>query len=379
MSAAHRHTPSGAPRARGLGIVLPGTPGPLNAITDVTGVEVGYCTLVAGAGALKVGHGPVRTGVTAILPRGRGHVHIPVFGGMFSLNGNGEMTGCHWLRESGQLEGPIALTGTQSVGVARDAIVQWLYRIHPGLVQGWGLPVAAETWDGDLSDAFGGHVRSEHVFAALDAARGGPLELGSVGGGTGMICYDYKGGSGSASRIADTAGGPFAVGAFVQSNFGRREELTIAGVPVGRHLRGNEIRSRPGGSIIGIIATTAPLLPHQLERLARRAALGVARSGTVSHDGSGDLFLAFSTANAEASKVAGAALRRAEFLPGATMDPLFTAVVECTDEAIIDSMIANRSMTGRDDITVDALPHAHLLDLLARYGRPAIDPDSVHG
>ncbi len=345
-----------------------GEPGTFNAITDVAGVEVGYCTLIAGEGALVRGRGPVRTGVTAILPRGHAGIACPVMAGCFSLNGNGELTGMHWVEESGQCEGPITLTNTHSCGIARDATIGWLVEHLPGGVQGWGLPVAGETYDGELNDINGFHVREEHVHAAIDAARGGAIELGSVGGGTGMICYDFKGGCGSASRRVNIAGGNFTVGAFVQANFGAREELVIAGVPVGRHLPGGEVRTRPAGSVIGIIATDAPLLPHQLKRLARRAGLGIGRSGSISHNGSGDIFLAFSSANRAALEGAECP-RQAGFVPNDRLDPLFAAVVESVDEAVIDSMIANAPMTGRDGQQVRALPHDALLELLERYLR----------
>ena len=370
MSDPRHHTPSGKPRARALGIRLDGEPGSNNAITDVCAVEVGYTTLIAGDGPLEVGKGPIRTGVTALLPRGRAAVGTPVFAATHSLNGNGELTGTHWIEESGQCEGPITITNTHSCGIARDATVKWTVRNCPTQEMWWGLPVAGETYDGDLNDINGFHVREEHVFAAIETARGGALELGSVGGGTGMICYDFKGGSGSASRRVEVAGTDLTVGVFVQSNFGIRRELTVSGVPVGRHLLGGEVRSTPMGSIIAIAATDAPLLPHQCKRLARRVAMGIARSGSVSHNGSGDIFLAFSTAN-ENTWNQGDVVTRADFLPNELMDPLFQGVVEATDEAIIDSMIANESMVGRDGVSVRALPHTQLREVLQRYG--AID------
>ena len=361
-------TPSGRPRARAIPVPFDGTPGPLNAITDVPGVEVGYCTLVRGEGPLVVGQGPVRTGVTAILPRGKAGVGVPVFAGSHSLNGNGELTGTIWIEESGQCEGPITITNTHSCGVARDATLRWLMARDTGAMQAWGLPVAGETYDGELNDINGFHVTPEHVFEALDGAAGGPLELGSVGGGTGMVCYDFKGGSGSASRAVAIGGAAYTLGAFVQANFGHRRELTIAGAPVGRHLPGGELRGPPGGSIIALIATDAPLLPHQLKRLARRVALGIARSGSVAHNGSGDIFLALSTANQEAW-AAGGGPKAAAFLPNHSLNPLFEAVVQATDEAVVDAMVANETMVGRDGNTAHALPHDRLRELLARYGR----------
>ncbi len=360
-------TPSGQARARAIPVPFDGTPGPLNAITDVPGVEVGYCTLVRGEGPLVVGEGPVRTGVTAILPRGKAGVGVPVFAGSHSLNGNGELTGTIWIEESGQCEGPITITNTHSCGLARDATLRWLMARDTGAVQDWGLPVAGETYDGDLNDINGFHVTPEHVFEALDGAAAGPLELGSVGGGTGMVCYDFKGGSGSASRAVAIGGEGYMLGAFVQANFGHRRELTIAGAPVGRHMPGGELRSQPGGSIIAVIATDAPLLPHQLKRLARRVALGITRSGSVAHNGSGDIFLAVSTANAEAWADGGPP--HAAFLPNEWLNPLFEAVVQATDEAVIDAMAANQTMVGRDGNTAHALPHDRLRELLARFGR----------
>lgn len=360
-------TPSGATRARALRLPLAGTPGPANAITDVAGVEVGYCTLVSGDGALVPGQGPVRTGVTAILPRGRSGAAIPVAAGSFSMNGNGEMTGLAWVEESGQCEGPITITNTHSVGLVRDATVRWLVERHPVASHWWGLPVAGETYDGELNDINGFHVKVEHVFEALDGARGGAIELGSVGGGTGMICYEFKGGSGSASRRVE-ADGHWTVAVFVQANFGTRRELTVLGVPVGRHLAGGEVRSIPAGSIIVVVATDAPLLPHQLKRLARRVPLGLARTGATGHNGSGDIFVAFSTAN-EAAFASGPGQRSMAFLPNGSLNPVFEAVVEAVEEAVIDAMIANRAMTGANGLTVRALPHDELVALLRRHGR----------
>ena len=368
MTNPHLATPAGKPRARAIPVPLDGEPGPFNAITDVPGVEVGYATIIEGEGPLVVGKGPVRSGVTAILPRGRDGVATPVFAGSHSLNGNGELTGTLWIEESGLCGGPVTITNTHSCGVARDATLRWLVAHDTLGEDAWGLPVAGETYDGELNDINGFHVTAEHVFEALDSARGGPIELGSVGGGTGMICYDFKGGSGSASRRVAVGGADFTVGAFVQANFGLRRELVVAGVPVGRHITGGERRDKPAGSIIAVIATDAPLLPHQLKRLARRVGLGIARSGAIAHNGSGDIFLAFSTAN-DAAIEDGAGVCRAEFLPNERLDSLFEAVVRATDEAVLDSMIANETMTGRDGNTAQALPHDRLCELLARYGR----------
>src|SRR3989449_2996460 len=301
-------------RARELGIPFEGTPGRLNAITDVPGVEVGYTTLISGEGKLEVGKGPVRTGVTAILPRGPASLNDPVYAGFFSLNGNGEMTGTAWLEESGFLEGPMIITNTHSVGVARDAVIAW--RVKHGAADKtedwWSLPVVAETWDGWLNDINGFHVKPEDVWQALDTAHGGAIEEGSVGGGTGMICYEFKGGNGTASRVVSVAAtgdaGPgkqkvaraYTVGVFLQANFGRRPQLIIAGAPIGKEIPG-EVYKKESGSCIAVVATDAPLLPNQLKRLSRRVSLGLARTGTISGNGSGDLFIAFSTANPNAA------------------------------------------------------------------------------
>lgn len=367
MSNHHATTPSGKQRARGLGVPFPGLPGPFNAITDVAGVEVGYTTLVSGEGSLVRGRGPVRTGVTAILPRGRADAS-PCAAGTHTLNGNGEMTGTIWIEEAGELQTPVTVTNTHSCGVARDATIRWLVERQHGTAQNWGLPVAAETYDGFLNDINGFHVTAGHTMAALDSARGGPIELGSVGGGTGMMTYEFKGGSGSASRVVETAGERFTLGTFVQSNFGRRAELTVLGVPVGRVLTGGEFLSQGTGSIIAVVATDAPLLPHQLMRLARRVPLGLARTGTIGHNSSGDIFLAFSTAN-RAAFAEGAGLREMRFLANDALDPVFEAVVETIEEAVIDAMVANEDMTGIDGFTVRALPRDRLLDLLGAAGR----------
>src|SRR5262245_48193249 len=299
------------PRARDLGASFDGTPGALNAITDVNGVEVGMTTLVSGNGPLKEGAGPVRTGVTAILPRGKSS-NDPVMSGWFSLNGNGEMTGTTWIKESGFLEGPVFITNTHSVGVVRDASIAWGLK-HGATLQPWSLPVVAETWDGTLNDINGFHVKPEHVFAALDGASGGPVAEGNVGGGTGMICYGFKCGTGTSSRKLDSNAGGYTVGVLVQANHGRRPELRIAGAPVGVEIpltppRGDDPPNDPApdrelGSIIIVVATDAPLLPHQLERIARRASLGLARTGATSGNSSGDIFIAFSTANAKSASV----------------------------------------------------------------------------
>jgi D-aminopeptidase len=361
-------------RARDLGIPFDGTPGQFNAITDVAGVEVGYTTLISGEGKLEVGNGPVRTGVTAIIPRGHDSLNDAVYAGVFSLNGNGEMTGTAWVEESGFLEGPIVMTNTHSVGVVRDAVIAW--RVKHGAADNtgywWSLPVIAETWDGWLNDTNGFHVKPEDAFHALDSAHGGAVEEGSVGGGTGMICYEFKGGSGTASRKIEindekknTRG--YTVGVFVQANCGRRPQLTIAGVPVGKEIPG-EVYKEEAGSIIIVVATDAPLLPNQLKRLARRASLGLARTGSVSGNGSGDLFVAFSTANPHVENP-DHVTHSVEAVPNDLMDPLFAGVVQATEEAIVNALIDNHDMTGRDNHRVQALPHDRVRELLRKYNR----------
>jgi D-aminopeptidase len=373
-------------RARDLGIPFEGTPGKFNAITDVPGVEVGYTTLITGEGKLEVGKGPVRTGVTAILPRGHASLNDPVYASFFSLNGNGEMTGTAWVDESGFLEGPIVITNTHSVGVARDAVIAW--RVKHGAADKtgywWSLPVVAETWDGWLNDINGFHVKPEDVWRALDSAHGGALEEGSVGGGTGMVCYEFKGGNGTASRKVDirpqgsgkdTAEQSFVVGVFLQANFGRRAQLTITGIPVGKEIPGDVYKSatadpsfggQESGSCIAVVATDAPLLPNQLKRLARRVSLGLARTGAISGNGSGDLFIAFSTANAN---VAGPdqVTHSVTTIPNDLMDPIFAAVVQATEEAVVNALVDNHSMTGRDNHRVEALPHDRLRELMKRF------------
>lgn len=355
-------------RGRELGLPLPGRPGEFNAITDVAGVEVGTVTLISGDGPLRVGHGPVRTGVTAILPRGRAKAHVPCAAGYYSLNGNGEMTGTVWIEECGELQTPITITNTHSCGVTRDATIRWLVSRGVGTGQDWGLPVAAETYDGDLNDINGFHVTAEHTAAALDAARSGPVEMGSVGGGTGMLTYDFKAGNGSASRVVEIAGRSFTLGVFLQSNFGRREDFTVLGVPVGRHMLHGKLRGKEQGSVIAIVATDAPLMAHQLKRLARRVPLGLARTGTVGNNSSGDIFLAFSTAN-EAAFGQRSGVAQMETLANGDLDRLFLATVEATEEAVIDAMLGAETMVGRDGNTAIALPHDDLLALMRQYGR----------
>ena len=366
------------PRARDLGVPFTGTPGAWNAITDVPGVEVGEVTLIAGAGKRVRGQGPVRTGVTAVLPRGKLAPTDPVFAGWFALNGNGEMTGTTWVEESGQMYGPVMITNTESVGVVHDAVIAWsLDRYHVDLADTWQLPVVAETSDDWLNDMDGFHVKAQHAYAALDMAKSGPVPEGNVGGGTGMICYEFKGGTGTASRkVADSAG-QFTVGALVQANFGRREQLTIAGVPVGREiteLKAYAARVGPHadndvGSIIVVLATDAPLLPHQLKRIARRASMGIARTGGTASNSSGEIFVAFSTANPGAGEATG--MPALKMIPNERMSPFFQAAAEATEEAIVNALVAAETMTGANDRRVIALPHDQLMALLAKYNRLA--------
>jgi len=359
------------PRARELGVPFDGAPGPLNAITDVAGVTVGQVTLIEDLEGGK----KVCTGVTAILPRGRETLELPVFGGWFAQNGNGEMTGTTWLEERGMFGGPVLLTNTHSVGIVRDAAIAWRVRQGGADVEGywWSLPIVAETWDGHLNDINGFHVRAAHVDAALESAAAGPVEEGNVGGGTGMICHEFKCGIGTASRRVPFGTREHIVGALVQANYGMRDSLRIAGIPVGSHLREHRVYSEDDptagetGSIIVVIATDAPLLPHQLKRIAKRAGMGLARMGSFAGNGSGDIFIAFSTANAAA--VRGAPLALAEFIDNGQLDALFEATVQATEEAIVNAMIAARDMEGTEGRYAKALPHADLIALLSHYGR----------
>ena len=366
-------------RFRDLGLrvgLLP--PGPLNAITDVGGVTVGTTTLIEGEGPLQVGKGPIRTGVTAIVPH-PGIDAEPLFAGCHRLNGNGEMTGLEWVRESGCLTTPVAITNTHSVGVVRDALVAYEVRDRAKGPAFWSLPVVGETYDGALNDINGMHVRPEHLFDALDQAKGGPVPEGNVGGGTGMICHDFKGGTGTASRVVDG----WTVGALVQSNYGDRERLMVDGVHVGESIPTSELPSgwdeeeavgRAGeGSIIVVVATDAPLLPHQLERLAQRAGLGVARVGGGGANSSGDIFFAFSTANAgrmKSYKAADADVPlTVDMVSDASITPLFWGAIEATEEAILNALVAADTLVGRDGITAHALPHDRLVEIMTKHGR----------
>ncbi|MGA7733147.1 MAG: P1 family peptidase [Chloroflexia bacterium] len=368
------------PRARDLGVPFDGTPGPHNCITDVLGIQVGHTTLISGDGPLQVGTGPIRTGVTAILPRGKESPN-PVFAGWFSLNGNGEITGTTWVEESGFLEGPVMITNTHSVGIVRDAVIAWQLRTAQASSLNsygddfWSLPVVAETYDGYLNDINGFHVREEHVFAALDGARPGPVAEGNVGGGTGMICYGFKGGIGTSSRVLDRQAGGYALGVLAQCNFGRRPHLTIAGVPVGKELPGDmpgpiqqSAASGDAGSVIVVVATNAPLLPHQLKRLARRVSMGLARTGSIAANSSGDIFIAFSTANPTATT---APVAQIDILDNNAMNPLFDATIQATEESVINALVAAETMIGRDHRCVIALPQDSLQAALKKYNRLA--------
>ena len=394
------------PRARDLGIALDGTPGPNDAITDVAGVEVGYATLISGEGKRNIGKGPIRTGVTAVLPRGKATLE-PVFAAFYAGNGNGDMTGTHWIEETGVLETPIMITNTLSVGTVRDAVVDWMVKRNaPGPF--W-YPVVAETSDGRLNDMKGLHVKPEHAWQALEAAHGGKIDEGNVGGGTGMNCHQFKGGTGTASRVLSAADGGYTVGVLVQCNYGLRSQLRIAGAPVGREISdlmpclasrvdppvrlgdGSEpppcppssggpggsqegtMDEREQGSIIIVVGTDAPLSPDQLKRVVRRVVLGMGRMGANNGNGSGDIFIAFSTANRGVDwgnsgppKSPPPTMVR---LPSGAIDPLFTATVEATEEAIINALLAADTMTGADGLRVYALPHDRLLAAMRKYGR----------
>ena len=365
------------PRARDLGIPFEGKAGQYNAITDVKGVEVGQTTLVSGEGKLVIGKGPVRTGVTAIFPRGKNSAD-QVFAGWFTLNGNGEMTGTTWVEESGFLGGPVMMTNTHSVGVVRDAVIEWLVKKYPheGYTGDLSLPVVAETWDGFLNDINGFHVKKEHVFEALEKVSSGTVPEGNVGGGTGMIAHRFKGGIGTSSRILDSADGGYTVGVLVQANYGARNRLTIAGVPVGKEitdLMPVEGKKDDGqGSIIVVVAMDAPLLPHQLKRVAKRAALGIGRVGGAGENSSGDIFIAFSTANVGAGKPD--ALTQVTMLSNDGINGIFRATVDATEEAIINALVAAEDMVGRDGNKVYALPHDRLKQVMAKYNRLTASP-----
>jgi L-aminopeptidase/D-esterase-like protein len=381
-----------APRARDLQLPIGGIPGPLDAITDVAGVEVGHSTLISGSGRLVVGKGPVRTGVTVVLPRGKANPD-PVFAAWFTLNGNGEMTGTTWVQESGLLEGPVAITNTHSVGVVRDAIIQWEIGLKNAL-QPWWLPVVAETFDGGLNDINGFHVKPEHAIAALNGARGGLPQEGAVGGGTGMVCHGFKGGIGTASRKLPDAQGGYTVGVLVQCNYGARRDLRIAGVPVGEEITdlvgciansdplppnsrprcgssagaGGAAEAPEQGSIIVVVATDAPLLPHQLKRVATRVSLGIGRQGGFGGNGSGDIFIAFSTANARAWHNDGP-VTDVKMLPNDRISPIFQATAQATEAAITNALLAAETITGANDVRIYKMPVDRMLAAMKKYGR----------
>jgi D-aminopeptidase len=360
-----------AERARDLGIPFDGTPGPLNAITDIEGVTVGFETIIKDLPDNKA----VRTGVTAVLPRGDDTNDKPVFGGWFSLNGNGEMTGTTWVEESGFVEGPIMITNTHSVGAVHEGTIKWRYQNGAADSSGywWSLPVIAETWDGYLNDINGFHVRPEHAFNAIESAKGGPVAEGNVGGGTAMSCFDFKCGTGTSSRVTVAAGEEYTVGVLVQANFGDRDHLIVAGVPVGKHLR-DDMAFSPTmpkmsgvGSIIIVVGTDAPLLPHQLKRLTRRAALGLSRTGSIASNGSGDIFIAFSTANDDTNQSGSES--GIESVANEDIVPLFVATVQATEEAIINALVAGRTMTGNRGNTISEIDHEQLRGVLRQYNR----------
>ncbi|WP_113922451.1 DmpA family aminopeptidase [Cognataquiflexum aquatile] len=367
------------PRARDLGVPFNGTTGQFNAITDVKGVEVGYSTIISGSGKNIVGKGPVRTGVTAIFPRGKANKFSPVFANWYSLNGNGEMTGTTWLTESGFLETPIMITNTNSVGVVRDAVLKWYVDTdwYKGEEWWYTYPVVAETYDGFLNDIYGFHVKEEHVLEAIENASTGKIAEGNVGGGTGMMCLGFKGGTGTSSRIVKIKGSSYTVGALVQANFGSKSSLTIAGVPVGKELMdtlNNELKLPPqsyrqegDGSIIVVVATDAPLLPHQLKRIANRVPIGIGNTGGIGTNGSGDIFIAFSTANPDAFQRFD--FTKVDMLPNDLIDPLLEATVQAVEEAIINAMIAAETMEGINGNKSYALPHGLLVEVLKKYNR----------
>jgi D-aminopeptidase len=371
------------PRARDLGVPFDGTPGKWNAITDVAGVAVGHKTLISGEGKLVVGQGPVRTGVTAVIPRASDFFD-PVYASWFAQNGNGEMTGTTWVEESGFLDGPVMITNTHSVGVVRDAVIAWRLKHQPPKIveDAWSLPVVAETWDGWLNDLNGFHVKPQDAFDALDSAKSGPVAEGSVGGGTGMICNEFKGGIGTSSRVLSAKDGGYTVGVLVQCNYGLRPHLRIAGVPVGKEIPQERAYAQETGSIIVVVATDAPLIPTQLKRVAHRVTDGLGRLGSISGNGSGDIFIAFSTANphayyGEKSAVYGDKPATIQTVINDNLDPIFEATVQATEEAVVNALVAAETMVGRDNHKVIALPHDQLREVLKKYNRlsaPAMKP-----
>lgn len=384
MSDATRKLPDGRLRARGLGLPFPGKTGQNNSITDIPGVEVGYTTLIEGSGQLIVGKGPVRTGVTAILPRGKETVPHPVWAAIYTLNGAGEMTCSHWIRDYGFFFGPICLTNTHSVGITYHAATRWMrehYNQNALGIYNWAMPVVAETYDGYLNDIDGFHVRQEHVVAAIEGATSGPIAEGNVGGGTGMKTYEFKAGTGTASRVVRLQDEEFVVGALVQSNFGFRPQFTILGVPVGRHMTEHVMFTgedyvrhgmQEAGSIIVIVGTNAPMLPLYLERMARRMAIGIGRTGTTGSDYSSDICLAFSTAN-PSPRTGDTSIGALTYTPSDWLDPIFTATVQSIEEAIVNAMVAAETMIGCDDHKIVAIDHDELCEIMARYNRQPLD------
>jgi len=362
------------PRSRDLGIPFEGSPGPLNAITDVPGVEVGHTTLIEEKGTSKTDRGPVRTGLTAVFPLGK-ESYKGVAAARFVLNGAGELTGSHFVDEFGVLFGPIAITNTLSLGLVRDAVIEWYRETAPDpmLLLSRSLPMVAETWDGELNDIYGFHIKKAHVFSALDSAKGGPVAEGNVGGGTGMTAYEFKAGIGTSSRAVSTETGNFTVGVLVQANYGWRHQLIIAGVPVGKEITdmmpSEGEKTKRDGSIVVVVATDAPLLPFQLKRVAKRASMGLARNGSIANDTSGDIIIAFSTANTVSPDFSKPGIASFDFIPHEAIDPVFSATIEATEEAIINALIAAESMTGMNGMTFHAIPHDRLREVLKKYNR----------
>ncbi len=362
-------------RARDLGLDFRGQPGPENALTDVSGVEVGYSTIIEGEGELVQGKGPVRTGVTAILPRGRDPEPRPVWSGFHALNGNGEMTGTHWIQDGGYFSGPICITNSHSVGIVHHAVTRWMIENYAQRWRDnhlWAMPVVAETYDGLLNDINGQHVTEQHTRQALDDAKSGPVEEGNVGGGTGMVCYEFKGGTGTSSRCLDIDGERFTVAAMVQANHGIRSWLSILGVPVGQHLTENTLQgSVELGSIIVVLATDAPMMPHQLRRLAKRAAIGIGRGGSPGGNNSGDIFIAFSTANEMSLPQLSNPRLSFDYINDEAFDPIYLAAVESVEESVINALVAAKSMTTLRPAgkTCRAIDHDRLVEVMRRYGR----------
>ncbi|MFJ7726743.1 P1 family peptidase [Neobacillus sp. NPDC097160] len=361
-------------RARCLGLPFPGTPGEFNALTDVPGVEIGYTTIIEGEGQVQIGNGPIRTGVTAILPRGKKDKMEPIWAGFYSLNGNGEMTGIHWVNDGGYFLSPICITNTHSVGIAHHATTKWMVKQYEKQFSNehlWAMPVIAETYDGVLNDINGQHISEEHVLSAIESAKSGSVAEGNVGGGTGMICYEFKGGTGTSSRIITINGHQHHIGVLVQANFGLREWLTILGVPVGKHMSKEKLLGKEQGSIIVIIGTDVPMLPHQLRRVAKRAAIGIGRSGSPGGNSSGDIFLAFSTANEMEIPQLSREKLTMEFVNDVVFDPIYEAVCQAVDESVVNALIAAETMTTVKPYgkKVYAINHEELLQVMREYNR----------